>query len=885
MVNYKYHAVIYFGDSFDKNALRTTANSIAEQTGSFANGIFTTVIVPKKFKGSGVEETAENNDSFKFIFADDCKDELRKCLTVPISEYVTITEAGSVFSEGAFSAVYDCFGKVKGNCDVVGVRVETEDNSYLKYNENFVEGAGKIFHLAERFNVHPVGLDGLFIKSNIAAEKAARMEKGFDETRFLVDVLSRRNVFAAADGAPCVTPNPTERAVVSPDIFERRLDEMNDISRRVLSANGVVPYYIQDIFLRTVLKCLNHSSEVAGAYHIPRYDFNAMWDKLRMLLKNVDDKIITELFTMRFNKLFLLREKYGRYCNVDLYYNDLRMMYGNTATYNLSSFPVRFDLIEINNGRLTVEGVCHVPASIDPDSYSIKAFVNGKLIDAESVKRYSDRFFYDRIYLREAGFRLDIPLEESVYEIRIADCAGGNICLKSVYEFANICRLGKDIAEDYYYNDGYIVNYSDNAIFCRRCSEKERGYWEETLQFAIRCDAPSRADEIIEIRDHYWNNVQKKTKRVWLITDRPDRADDNGEAFFRYMTERAEEDIDLYFVLSRESASYRELSKLGKIVEPFSAEHKKLHLLADYIISSQMAEAVYNPFNEDVKYFRGLFRNPRQVFLQHGVINNEHGGRFFSRYGRDFCGFVVSADEEYNYMREPKFHYSEREVWLTGLPRWDRLYRDDKKKITIMPTWRKYLTTRTFDEEAGTKIWKVNDNFTDTEYFRFYNGVINNAELLDAADKYGYTICFMPHVIFLKETDKFDKNDRAVIYDYEKSYREIYAESSLIVTDFSSAVFDFAYMRQPVVYCQFDKEEFYAGHSYSKGYFDHERDGFGEVTYDVDGLVRVLTEYMAEGCVLKPGYRKRIDEFFSFNDKKCCERVYEKIRADQRCEK
>lgn len=886
MVNYKYHAVIYFGGSFDKNALYITANSIAEQTGRSANGIFITVIVPERFKNSGIEDIADaDKERIKFIYAGDCKEELRKVLTAPISEYVTVAEAGDVFSEDAFSAVYDCFGKVKGNCDVVGIRVETEDKSYQKYNENFTEGAGKIFHLAERFNLHPVGLGGLFIKSNIASEKAARMEKGFDETRFLVDVLSRRNVFAAADSAPCIIPGSANRTAVSPDMFEKKLDELNGISERAASANRVVPFYIQDIFLREVLKCLNNSMEVAAAYHIPHYDFNTMWDKLRMLLVNIDDKIIMELFTTRFNKLFLLREKYGGYCGVDLYYNDLRMMYGNTATYNLSSFPVRFDLIEINGGKLTVEGVCHVPSSVDLDSYEIKAYVNGKLTGAEAVERYSDRNFYDRIYLREAGFRLEIPLAESVYEIRLADSAGGNVCLKNVYEFANICRLGKDIAEDYYYSGGYVVNYSDNAIFCRRCSEKERGYWEETLQFAIKCDTPSRAEEIIEIRDYYWKNRQKKTKQIWLITDRPDRADDNGEAFFRYMIERAEGDIELYFVLSRESGSYEELSGLGEIIEPFSAEHKKLHLLADYIISSQMAEAVYNPFNEDVKYFRGLFRNPKQVFLQHGVINNEHGGRFFSRYGRDFCGFVVSAHEEYNYMREPKFHYSEREVWLTGLPRWDRLYRNDKKKITIMPTWRKYLTTRTFDEEAGTKIWKVNDNFTDTEYFRFYNGVINNTELLDAADKYGYTICFMPHVIFLKETDKFDKNDRAVIYDYEKSYREIYAESSLIVTDFSSAVFDFAYMRQPVVYCQFDKEEFYAGHSYSKGYFDHERDGFGEVTYDVDSLVRVLTEYMAEGCALKPRYRKRIDEFFSFNDKNCCERVYEKIREDSRSEK
>lgn len=882
MKKYKNCAVIYFKDSFDKNAFFATAKSIANQTGKFSGGIFCYVILPEGLKGRFAEAAAELGNNFEYIYSSDPKEELRKCLMKSEGEYTVMAEIGDIFSEGAFSAAYECFDRVKGSCDIVGLLVNSEDSKYVNYSNGFKEEAGKIYHLTEHYNRRPMDLNGLFIKSNVAAEKAARQKKGFDEIRFLTDILSRRNVFAAAASSAFVTPKTVEIFGVTPDMFERKLDSLLEISNSVISANGFIPLYIQDIILCAVMECLNNSADTANAYHITHYDFNSMWDKLNMLLENIDSSVIMKLSTTRFNKLFLLKEKFGRYCGFDFYYNDMKMMYAVTPTYNLSAFPVMIDIIGIENGKLTVEGICHVPACIDLDAYSIKALVNGKITDTESVERYSDRFFYDKLYLKEAGFKLEIPLNEFLYEIKIADQVQKNICIKNVYRFSNICSLGDELEEDYYYKDGYAVNFSDNSIICRRCDEKARRHWEENLCFAIRQKEPSRADEIIEIRKYYWNNYKNKKKQIWLITDRPDRADDNGEAFFRYMTERGEEDIDLYFILSQDSGSYEKLSKLGKVIEPFSAEHKNLHLLADYIISSQMAEAVYNPFNDDVKYFRGLFRNPKQVFLQHGVINNEHGGKFFSKYGRDFYGFVVSAREEYNYMREPKFHYTDREVWLTGLPRWDRLYRDDKKIITIMPTWRKYLTARTFDEEAGTKIWKVKDDFTDTDYFKFYNGIINSEKLLDAADRYGYKICFMPHVIFLKEADKFGRNGRVVIYDYEKSYREIYAESSLIVTDFSSAVFDFAYMRQPIVYCQFDKDRFYLGHSYTKGYFDHERDGFGEVTYDSESLVAVLTEYMENGCKLKPKYRKRIDEFFSFNDKNCCERVYRLIRDNEK---
>ena len=91
-------------------------------------------------------------------------------------------------------------------------------------------------------------------------------------------------------------------------------------------------------------------------------------------------------------------------------------------------------------------------------------------------------------------------------------------------------------------------------------------------------------------------------------------------------------------------------------------------------------------------------------------------------------------------------------------------------------------------------------------------------------------------------------------------------------------VFDFAYLRKPVLYYQADKEEFFSGaHTYTKGYFDYERDGFGEVEYDVDSLVDRVIEYMENDCRLKPLYRDRIDATFPYSDQNNCKRIYEAI--------
>ena len=68
-----------------------------------------------------------------------------------------------------------------------------------------------------------------------------------------------------------------------------------------------------------------------------------------------------------------------------------------------------------------------------------------------------------------------------------------------------------------------------------------------------------------------------------------------------------------------------------------------------------------------------------------------------------------------------------------------------------------------------------------------------------------------------------------------------------------------------------------AAHSYTKGYFDYECDGFGEVTYTLEETVDCLIDYMKHGCQLKDKYRERIDRFFAFNDQSNCERVFRKI--------
>ena len=178
--------------------------------------------------------------------------------------------------------------------------------------------------------------------------------------------------------------------------------------------------------------------------------------------------------------------------------------------------------------------------------------------------------------------------------------------------------------------------------------------------------------------------------------------------------------------------------------------------------------------------------------------------------------------------------------------------------------------------DKKTGIWSIKDDFADTDFVKFYRELLNNKKLSDALEKYGYTLAFMPHPNIQPYLEYFAGNDKVQFLGQETNYRDIYAHSNLLITDYSSAVFDFAYMRKPVLYCHFDRDEFFGGgHSYEKGYFDYERDGFGEVEYTVESTVDRIIEYMENDCKVKDKYLDRIDNFFAFNDKNNCQRIYE----------
>ena len=102
----------------------------------------------------------------------------------------------------------------------------------------------------------------------------------------------------------------------------------------------------------------------------------------------------------------------------------------------------------------------------------------------------------------------------------------------------------------------------------------------------------------------------------------------------------------------------------------------------------------------------------------------------------------------------------------------------------------------------------------------------------------------------------------------------------MFVTDYSSLAFDVAYLDKPVVYYQFDRASFFGGgHTYRRGYFDYDRDGFGAVCEGEEPLIAAVEQAAASGAVADSLYRERAAGTFAFRDGNCSERVFQAILA------
>ncbi len=335
-------------------------------------------------------------------------------------------------------------------------------------------------------------------------------------------------------------------------------------------------------------------------------------------------------------------------------------------------------------------------------------------------------------------------------------------------------------------------------------------------------------------------------KGIWLVSDRKYVADDNGEALFRFLQK---EKVRSVFALSKDSRDYERVSKIGETVRYDSFKHKLLLCTADVNISSQET------------YMKNHRLLP-QIFLQHGVTDVDVS-TYINGFVHENCYVIASTQFEKEAFEKLPYIIPKGHVMMTGMPRFDRLESEPKGLVIIALTWRMWL--RNVDEAE----------FKNSDYYLMTKKILLDDDLIDAVERKGYKIVYKLHPQFERFRGYFELSQR--VLEYNGTYGDCFKEGNLLITDYSSLAFDFAYLGKPVIYYHFDEDDFWKKHSTKKGNFDFYEMGLGPVVKDHDELKNRILNYVNNNTQMDDMYKKRLDKMFMYHDRNNSRRVYESI--------
>ena len=361
--------------------------------------------------------------------------------------------------------------------------------------------------------------------------------------------------------------------------------------------------------------------------------------------------------------------------------------------------------------------------------------------------------------------------------------------------------------------------------------------------------------------------VNKSNRDIWIVGERKSEAKDNGYHLFKYIRENHPEK-KAYYVIDKESSDLEKIESLGNVIYYDSFKHYLYYIMCTKLVCAHLGGCV--PDSPICwKFHEHEMKNKKKIFLQHGITKELIPSLMYENTKADL--FVCGAEPEYEYVKN-KFGYPDGNVQYLGFARFDNLHENTtKNQILVMPTWRQWIPSSTWKSE---NLEECREIFLKSEYFDRYNSLINNQELIDLLEQYNLELIFYPHYEMQVYVDLFKTQSEKVVIARKDEYdvQQLLKESKILITDYSSVAFDFAYMRKPVIYYQFDNDIYYKGH-YQKGYFDYEEHGFGPVVYECKNIVQELNNLLNKQNQ-ENNYNDRYEQFFPLYDKDNCERIY-----------
>ena len=830
----------------DSSSISEFINSITHQKHDFKDNIELILIDLGSIDGSNqlvLDYKSEFPENIKVLEAEDKYGAYNLALENARGKFIHFSENQDILNENTLSIVYKSISKYSDEADIFA----------LSNNES------GIFDLNDYPEHSLIDLDCTFINRN-ASEGISFNEKLSDcaDKLFISQIIQKKEKVVLVKGKHFTSPEEeSEEETLSKENVQNKFDYFFNFLLKCCDK----PYF--QYIIANELPSIIHIEDLDELFDNDK-EIDEFWGSLYKILDCIDMGVLKENKTLNSNDksflIYLINKEF--HIEVKKESDEVFLMSDDYLINDLSKHRLRFDIVEAVDGFLNLSG--SLTSNCYPRDITFKAirkFENGKseefrgkYVEYPTTNRKIKRFLgisWEFTY----NFDMKIPLkadEKSSLTFKTVFSDGKN----SVEMENNIIFrefAGLSVQGNYLIKDNRIIFFRLKTFYIMPYSYIKVLKLElKSIVRILRLGGPFITQAIFYRLLYVILYPLWKNKKIWLFVDRQESADDNAEHLFKYSIEQ-DDGITKYFAINKDCDDYRRLNKdCDNVIAFGSFKHKLNYLFSEKIVISQVTRARLNPFtHENNRLYEGL-NTYKFCFLQHGVTKDDISW-WIKKFHKNLYMFLTVSEMERQSIINGHYNYDEDRVPVLGFPRFDNLTSKSEKQILIIPTWRRDLENY--------------KDFISSGYYENLKNLLSDERLIEKCDELGYKIVFKPHPELLKFRDLF-KLDNIELSD--EPFQKLFEKASLMITDFSSVAFDFAYLKKPVIYYH-ENDDYH----YEKGYYDYPTMGFGEIVYNSDELVSKVIKYMENDCIMKEEYVSRVDSFFKYHDKDNCKRVYD----------
>lgn len=334
-----------------------------------------------------------------------------------------------------------------------------------------------------------------------------------------------------------------------------------------------------------------------------------------------------------------------------------------------------------------------------------------------------------------------------------------------------------------YKKEPKIIKFNSELVNIKKYNENRCFVWLPNIDGKLEID-----NVIFPICEKQRKQITEES--IIIVSDRYEKADDNGEFFYEWISKNKREYKNVYFAISKSSTHYSRLENKGfKLLNMDSKKFRDKYEKADVVVSSVYSDYIEN--HKQLRYKRDKTPSSKFIFLQHGVVYRNSDVKLNSKQKINLLNISTFLEEEL--MKKSKIWFKQQ-INKTGMSRIETMTKSsDEKYILYSPTW----TSEAFNS----------NDVRDSILYRSIQDMTKSKVLLKflKCNKIKLKIIIHPQLCHdEKQWITLEKEFIEILLGQNINYTYEISNSLFYVTDISSTFFDAIFRGIPVAFYQPD---------------------------------------------------------------------------------